>query len=299
LNYRRVFFGVSVALSMGMYAVLAHFDSFELLHTYTRAHESWNVDEFILIIPALLLFFSLWSFSLLRQVKRHNTVLEGTVQARTRELRNLVAEKESLIEERDNLIFEVHHRVKNNLQIIYNLLDMSLNKIEREHDRQIVRQAMARIQSIALVHRQLQEKDSTGRISFKHFLLDLREHLGQAYGASGVGLDIQGEDFSFDLQRAVPVGLVLQELLSNAFKYAYPEGEGLLQVRAESNKTEISIEIQDHGPGLPAGFSLNNSRSLGLKLVKDIVELQLRGSFTIQSENGVQAVVRFFDSAST
>jgi two-component sensor histidine kinase len=293
--YGRAFFWLSFALSTVLYIGLSYFDTFELLHTYTRAHENWNVDEFILIIPSLLLFFSLWSFSLLRRVKLHNTILEAKVQARTKHLRNLVAEKESLIKERDNLIFEVHHRVKNNLQIIYNLLDMSQNKIEREQDRQVVRQAMARIQSIILVHIQLQEKDNTGRISFKHFLSDLREHLGEVYGASGVGLDIQGEDFSFDLQRAVPVGLVLQELLSNAFKYAYPDGTGLLQVRVESNKAEITIEIRDNGPGLPTDFSLNNSRSLGLKLVRDIVELQLQGNFSIQSENGVLTTVQFPD----
>lgn len=280
------------AFSFVLYVFLSQFDIFEMIYDYTREYEDANIDEIVLILPPLLLFFMIYNNKLFKELKLYKENLESIVDNKTKTLKLLISEKDELISEREKLLYEVHHRVKNNLQIIYNILDMGLKRMENEYDKNIVVDVMGRIHSIATVHKQLYNESNLNRVEFNKFMLELINHLQSVYNSEDIRIDVDMDDISFNLQKAVPVGLVLQELFSNVFKYAYGNRPGVLRVSAKAQQDFITIEVQDDGPGLPEGFSLSRANSLGLKLVKDIVEMQLQGEFSIHSAEGVTASIR-------
>ncbi len=189
------------------------------------------------------------------------------------------------LREKEILLHEIHHRVKNNLQIVSTLLDLQSDYIEDEQALRYFRESQDRINSMALVHEALYRSRDLARIDFAVYLEGLTDHLCKSYvaDAARVTLECAIDALSLDIDEAVPCGLIVNELVSNCLKHAFPQGrEGriLVQCRRDGDGL-IRLSVSDNGVGLPAGLDLAAARTLGLQLVTMLVR-QLRGTLLME-----------------
>ena len=189
------------------------------------------------------------------------------------------------LREKDVLIEEVHHRVKNNLQVITSLLGLQARTIKDAPTRKKFEESRYRIQAMAILHEILYESSSLAEIDFADYLRRLVEHLVRSYGAgSRIRTEVRLEPLQCHRDVALPCGLIVNELLSNAFKYAFPGrkiGEIHVALRRESQGT-VHLTVQDNGVGLPPELDWKNSPTLGLRLVRTLArqidaEVKTRG----------------------
>ena len=204
-----------------------------------------------------------------------------TEQMRTeRALASAVAAKEVLLK-------EVHHRVKNNLQIISSLLNMQADVLSDAGQIRIFRESQQRVQAMAAIHERLYSQEDMERLDFREYVETLSRDLFYAYGIDSdlVRLRLQLGAVSLGLNQAIPCGLILNELLTNSLKYAFPgtrSGEISVKLSCEQDQ-RVMLTVADNGTGLPLGFDWTQSQSLGLKIV-DILTGQLGG--TLHHEPG-------------
>ncbi|NVN90388.1 MAG: PAS domain S-box protein [Desulfuromonadales bacterium] len=185
------------------------------------------------------------------------------------------------------LLKEVHHRVKNNLQIICSLLDLQSDSITDEQSRGYFRESQNRVRSMALVHEQLYKSKDMSSIDFGEYIRDLSQNLFDSYvvDAERISLNTSGPAVILGINDAIPCGLIVNELVSNALKHAFPAhspGEISIIFNVEENSW-ISLTVADNGIGFPAGLDIRNTPSLGLQLVNMLVK-QLQGRITFGSE---------------
>jgi PAS domain S-box-containing protein len=209
------------------------------------------------------------------------TLLDIT-EAKRAEVMMKVALAEKII-----LLKEVHHRVKNNLQIISSLLDLQSDSIPDEQSRSYLRESQNRVRSMALVHERLYSSKDFTTIDFGEYIRELSQSLFDSYAVGGerISLNIDVGDYSLDIDRAIPCGLIINELVSNALKHAFPDNRhGEISIHfAVDEKDLITLAVADTGVGLPAGLDFRNTQSLGLQLV-DMLVKQLRGRMTVGGE---------------
>ncbi len=191
--------------------------------------------------------------------------------------------------EKEVLLREIHHRVKNNLQVICSLLSMQSQTISHPGTLEVLRESQDRVQSMAMIHELLYSSASLSDIDFADYAGLLAAELSSSLGLNRarVHLVLQVQPIRFSLDQAVPCGLILNELVSNAFKYAYPSpAQGEIRIGLHQDEAlNIHLSVTDDGAGLPAGFNLAESRSLGLRIV-NILARQLGGSMNVFSERG-------------
>ncbi|WP_066425826.1 PAS domain S-box protein [Anabaena sp. 4-3] len=222
-----------------------------------------------------------------------------TVQQDITEHKQAEEKIKASLREKEVLLKEIHHRVKNNLGIVSSLLQMQSRRTQESQATAILRDSQNRIASIALVHEKLYRSDDLANIDFAQYIPDLTTHLFDSYNVSSndIQLNIQVEDISLDIETAIPCGLIINELVSNALKYAFPIHRlGEIQVRLwlEDNHTLILI-VRDNGVGLPAEFDSKKSKTLGMTLIQGLVK-QLRGNLEINSQQGTEFKITFTTS---
>ncbi len=219
---------------------------------------------------------------------RHN--LEKIVEQRTFELTESLNEKEILLK-------EIHHRVKNNLQIITSLMSLQSKNIDDDKYREMFRVCQNRINSIALVHEKLFVFNNFTNINAVDYIRDLATYILQSYDDKRhiIDLKLDIENVLIGIDTALPCGLVINELITNCLKYAFPgnrNGEITISLRIiEEEKLELIIN--DNGVGLPEDLEYRKNKSLGLELVAGIVENQLRGKIEFSGNNGTQIKIVF------
>jgi PAS domain S-box-containing protein len=200
------------------------------------------------------------------------------------------------LKEKEVLLREIHHRVKNNLQVISSLLDMQARNAKDKDVKDALSESMNRIMAMSLIHSQLYEGSDLSEINMKMFVNRLLGQL-QSYqvGDTRIAHVIQVDDYPFPIAVAVPVGLVINELLSNALKHAFAgRDEGRIEVILTASESGmINLRVSDDGVGLPPGFDINKSKTLGLRLVKIITEDQLRGTLEVTGEEGATFNIEF------
>lgn len=193
------------------------------------------------------------------------------------------------LREKESLLKEVHHRVKNNLQIITSLLNLQAETVQDPTILKLLRESQNRVRSMALVHETLYRSGDFGRIDLAAYVDAICNFLSRAYGIdhSRIRIEVHVDDVSLDLDRAIPCGLIINELVSNSLKYAFPENRnGRITVRFTSNSEQnYTLSVADDGVGLPPELELSRLKSLGLQLVNDLVR-QLTGSIVIESAPG-------------
>jgi PAS domain S-box-containing protein len=199
------------------------------------------------------------------------------------------------LQEKEALLKEIHHRVKNNLQVISSLLNLQAERIAEPAARAVFLESQSRVRAMALVHETLYGSESLARIELPRYLERLCDSLLQTFGgADRITLDRQVADVSLDLDRALPAGLIVSELVSNALKYAFPDGRrGRIVVGvAGSAGTGYTLAVGDDGVGLPDSLDLDHTTSLGLYLVRVLVR-QLRGHLTVDRSGGTTFTIEF------
>jgi two-component sensor histidine kinase len=227
-------------------------------------------------------------------LRRLRQGLESEVRERTAELR-------VSLEEKDALLKEVHHRVKNNLQLICSMLSLQADRIKDPSVAELFAESLHRVRSIALVHENLYRADSFARVPMRPHIQSLCVHLARAYGMYDQRVELATEisDVYLDLERALTCSLIVNELVSNSLKHAFPGGRaGRVTVELQfSGERLCTLTVADNGVGLPPGLEVGRSDTLGLQLVHDLT-LQLDGTIAVRSKEGAAFTITF-DPSST
>ncbi len=208
------------------------------------------------------------------------------------------------LKEKEVLLKEIHHRVKNNMQVISSLLRLQSWQIKDEKMQEIFKGCQDRIKSMALIHEKLYQSEDLARIDFAEYVRSLTNNLFSMYrcGMEAVDIKLDMDKFYLDINTAIPLGLIVNELVSNSLKYAFPEkGAGGQERESKDeidislcceNKGRVALVVRDNGVGLPPGFDYRKSESLGLQLVTDLVD-QLDGSIELERKKGTAFVITF------
>lgn len=193
--------------------------------------------------------------------------------------------------EREVLLQEIHHRVKNNLQMISSLINMQVRQLEDPASIVALRECQGRVLAISLIHQQLYQAGDYARIPFSEYARAVATSIFQAYDQSNVTLDLDVADVRLSVDKAIPCGLILNELITNALKHAFPDRRrGTLRVvlRGEPEGM-VAMSVHDNGVGIPIG---RTSTSLGMQLIRALTE-QLEGTLEQQGNGGTTFTMRF------
>lgn len=189
------------------------------------------------------------------------------------------------LQQKDLLLREVHHRVKNNLQVIHSLLDLQALRSEDKAVAGMLRDSQNRIRSMALIHQTLYQSQNFARVNFQRFLDELLPRLTEAYGhlSSQVKIRVQAHDVSLPINEAIPCGLIVNELVSNALKHGFPDQQnGAIDVAiTQDGSSRVELSISNDGAPIPDDLDLLKTGSLGLQLVH-LLTRQLHGALEIQ-----------------
>ncbi|MDZ7958600.1 MAG: PAS domain S-box protein [Aulosira sp. DedQUE10] len=202
------------------------------------------------------------------------------------------------LREKEVLLKEIYHRVKNNFQVISSLLSLQSEYIKDKQDMQIFQQSQQRIASMALVHEKMYQSGDLSRINFREYVQELVASLCTSYEVNdgAIALNINIDDhILLGLDTAIPCGLIIHELVSNSLKYAFPagrNGEIKIAIR-EISKNKILLTVSDNGIGLPPNFSFTETASLGWQLVEALAS-QLTADISINSDIGVEFLITFY-----
>lgn len=201
------------------------------------------------------------------------------------------------LKEKEVLLREIHHRVKNNLQIISTLLELQSAEIEDEKIVENYRESENRIQSIALIHERMYQSEDLSSIDFSSYINTLIRDLSDSYGAisDNIEMEVKVPSYEFSIETAIPLGLIINELISNSLKYAFKSIENpKITLELKSLQKRYQLDIKDNGVGIPPEIDYKNTSSLGLQLVNALVE-QLEGTIELIDDEGTHFEIIFND----
>jgi two-component sensor histidine kinase len=237
--------------------------------------------------------------------------IDKLVEERTAELRKAneqlqqkIAERKKAeekiktsLQEKEVLLQEVHHRVKNNMQIISSLFNLQSGHIKDKQALEIFKSSQNRVKSMALIHERLYQSKDLARVDFAEYVQILTTHLFSSHGISPgvIKLNLKIKDVSLDINTAVPCSLIVNELISNSLKHAFPGGKkGEINIAMRSLKgNEIELIVTDNGIGLPKKVDFRKTDSLGLHLVSLLAEDQLHGDIKLDRTKGTSFSIKF------
>jgi PAS domain S-box-containing protein len=245
-----------------------------------------------------------------------NNLLKSVMQERTSELiklnktlqeeinrregvenaRILGVEKiESSLKEKEVLLKEIHHRVKNNLQIISSLLNLQSGYIKDKDSIEIFKESQNRVRSMALIHEKLYQSKDMSQINFSEYVSELVSNLFSSYSLNSALITLHQNinDILLEIDIAINLGLIINELVSNAFKHAFPEArKGNLYISIKKDEHKYELIIEDDGIGFSSEIDFRKTESLGLQLIITLVE-QIGGEIFLFSDNGTKFVIKF------
>jgi two-component sensor histidine kinase len=207
-----------------------------------------------------------------------------------------MAELERQLDEKTTLLKEIHHRVKNNLQVVCSLLSMQIACAADERVAGPLQHAYSRVLAMSLVHESIYQSETLGEVNFAAYVESLAEQLFSAYcvDPARIRLETHVEPVRIALDHAIPCGLILNELVSNALKHAFPAGrEGMIRIALRrAGRGYVALSIADNGVGIPADFRWQESRSLGLQVVHTLIG-QLHADLEVTAEGGTTYCFRW------
>ena len=215
------------------------------------------------------------------------------------ELEDLNTKLQASLDEKEVLLREVHHRVKNNLQVLIYLIDMQSETIKAPEVIHALGDLQGRTRAMSLVHEKLYQSENLAQIDFGEYLTDLTSNLSHALvGDRGILLRVDAKNIFLNVNIAIPCGMIVNELVTNAFKYAFPEDKGMeeeceIRIKFSFQDDEYVLTVSDNGVGLPPELDWRTTDSLGLKLVNIWASYQLGGSIEVNTSNGTAFTIRF------
>ena len=250
----------------------------------------WRREWFI---GVLLLVFAVTVLSVVRLRERSlvqmNSLLEMRVHHRTRLLERKNREKEMLLQ-------EIHHRVKNNLQIVISMLNLQARHMQDPQAVDVMQAIRSRVRSMSILHERLYQHSDLDRIDLEEYFEEICESLYAAYGVSTrrIALSIEMPEIKVNIDSAITLGLIVNELVSNTLKYAFPDGQqGWLRIELiKHDQVQYTLTVSDNGRGLPEDFDQLMGQSFGLKLVTSLSR-KLEGNIKFSNKNGTQAILYF------
>mgnify|MGYP002631019299 CR=1 FL=1 len=203
---------------------------------------------------------------------------------------------EKSIKEKEVLLKEVHHRVKNNMQVISSILNLQSSYIDDETALSILRESQDRIKSMSFVHESLYQSNTLSEVNFSEYIQNIARNLFHSYGRpqGGLRLDFELEEVFLNLDTSIPCGLIINEIVSNSLKYAFEGREsGIIKIEfSKLSDGKLKLIVSDNGIGLPDNFDIENAESLGLQLVTTLIT-QVSGALEIDTTNGTRFNIVF------
>jgi two-component sensor histidine kinase len=240
----------------------------------------WTTWWFIFLVFSTiggLIFFYIKSYMHILEKRR----LKELVDEQTADLQAALLEKEVLIK-------EIHHRVKNNMAVVSGLLDLQSWQLADGTAKSAIENSKLRIKTMSSIHEKLYQSDNFNNVNIQSFVKDLVSNISNSLKAQGKVIKVHQdiEVKQMDVNKAIPSGLLLNEMISNSFEHAFPDqNEGNVRVTFKENKTDYVLIVQDDGIGMPDGILERTRSSLGLTLIKSLTE-QIYGTLSIKNENG-------------
>ncbi len=210
-------------------------------------------------------------------------------------LETLNTKQDILLKEKEWLIKEIHHRVKNNLQMVTSLLNSQSAYLDNDAAVLAIKDSLRRMQAMSLIHQKLYLSGDISTISMPDYIKDLLSYLHDSFDTGNRIVFQQAiEPIALDVSQAIPLGLIINECIVNAIKYAFPgDRKGTVSISLQTiNDDHVLLKISDNGIGLPMGFDVRTHNSLGLNLVQGLAK-QLKGTVNIVSDNGLSVIIRF------
>jgi len=249
-----------------------------------EARQQKSAKQVLFLVVAILSTLFILFINRYRLKRKSNQLLEQ---------KNLTIAQ--ALEEKEMLLKEVHHRVKNNLQIISSLLNLQGEFNQQQDPKSLLKQSQHKIQTMAIIHEKLYQSDSLASIGLKSYLESLIQHFKNGYDLANqnISFETQIDEITLKMDHLVPCGLIINELVTNSLKYAFPhQTSGQINIKASQKGETCVLTIEDNGIGLPAGFTLDNLNSLGLRLVQGLTH-QLKGALEILKSEGAGFKITF------
>lgn len=277
--YGKIYLYISILIIVLIY--LQGITTFSFTQNMVPAH-SQNLFSFLSVIFAVYLLGGVLGKNLL---KAHHDLYKSKLEV------------EQQIQEKETLLKEVHHRVKNNLQTVSSLLSLQSRSIEDDRVKSLIKSSQNRVISMAMVHEMLYMRDDLSKIEFKSYVQDLSEYLVKSVkGAdNNIKLDLHIPDIQLGIDTAIPLGLLINEAITNALKYGIKDNEnGEIHIALRKAREEdYELEIGDNGAGFSDTINHRNTKSLGLKLIHNLAR-QLKGTITKDgSKKGTNYLIKF------
>lgn len=228
----------------------------------------------------------------------HNELVDGIVlnSRDISELKESQVKLSQLLDEKKVLIREIHHRVKNNFQSVSSMLFLQASMLTDESLKEILNVSRNRVHSLAIIHEKLQDSDDVSNVNLRTYFQRLLENIEKSYQSQNQKIKINfnmPEDIVLPVNQSVQVGLIFNEIISNVFKYAFPDNrEGVITINFERSKGMHCLIVKDNGIGLPSDFDISQSNRLGLKLI-ELISKQLNGQFSFTSKEGTEFNLTF------
>lgn len=199
------------------------------------------------------------------------------------------------LKEKEQLLKEVHHRVKNNLQIISSLLNLQSEFVDDEKFLALIRESKNRITSMSLIHEMLYSSKNLSQINFKEYIETLYHSIYSTFITKDFKIDIKlkvDPEIHFEIDTMIPIGLILNEIITNSLKYAFPNKKGRISFKAEKQAKNLILTISDNGIGIPPNFDYHKSKSLGLQLIYLLAD-QIDAQISLDLEQGTKFILQF------
>lgn len=230
----------------------------------------------------------------LRQAAQKLTNINHTLRLEIEERQQVQTQLAASLDEKEVLLKEVHHRVKNNLQVISSMLNLQSSTVSNEAALGVFQDSQNRVRSMALIHEKLYQSGSLAQIDFCDYVTNLVDYFQRSYQSPGIRIKVDDDPIYLGIDTAVPCGLILNELVSNALKHAFPKGQtgNIVVELGYYQEREISLRVSDNGIGLPPDLDYSQTTSLGLQLVNSLVA-QINGRLQLESTIGTAFTVLF------
>ena len=253
--------------------------------------EQTDIERNIAIGGGIIVFIAALS---ILYAYRNKLKLTNLLQKQKVEITNKNDKLNKLVDEKEWLLKEIHHRVKNNLQVVMSLLNTQSAYLTDKAAQVAITDSQRRVHSIALIHQQLYKSDDVSSISIYRYISELVSYLKDTYSSAFVKFKIDVDDIELNIVHTMPIGLILNEAITNCFKYAFEPGQkGSIKISLrELGEGNYELIVHDNGKGLPEGFSIDNCNSLGMDLLRGLSG-DLNGEFKIYNEDGTVIQIVF------